>query len=411
MPVSMPDLADDLAAESAVLRALLVPLDEDGWRRPTPAAGWSVLDQVTHLAHFDATAVQSALDPDGFRATLEPPDPDAVAAAHRGRTGADVLAWFDDARARLLAAFRGLDPALRVPWYGPPMSAASALTARIMETWAHGQDIADALGASREPTARLRHVAHIGIGARTYSYVVNGKEPPATPIRVELAAPDGGTWAWGPADAADRVTGPALDFCLAVTQRRHLDDVALEVTGPVAAEWMGFAQAYAGPAGTGRARKAGWEQRYSRTSPATSSAAVPSATASATVAPQAGKAAIAAPAAPSGPFVRAPLGRVAGARSGDKGGDANVGFWARDDAGYAWLGVLPHRRTGAGAARDGGRRAGRRGPPAAQSPRGQRRRPRPARRRRRVVDAAGPAGEGLGEYLRSRVVDVPSSLL
>ena len=32
-----------------------------------------------------------------------------------------------------------------------------------------------------------------------------------------------------------------------------------------------------------------------------------------------------------------PLGRLAGARSGDKGGDANVGLWARDDAGYAWL--------------------------------------------------------------------------
>ncbi len=253
MPVSMPDLADDLADESAVLRALLVPLDEDGWRLPTPAAGWSILDQVTHLAHFDETAVQSALDPDAFTAALAPPDPDAVAAAYRGRDGADVLAWFDAARARLIAAFRGLDAGLRVPWYGPPMSAASSLTARIMETWAHGQDVADTVGVRREPTARLRHVAHIGIAARTYSYAVNGRTPPDTPIRVELAAPDGDTWAWGPQGAVDRVTGPALDFCLAVTQRRHLADTALQVTGPVATEWMGFAQAYAGVAGTGRA--------------------------------------------------------------------------------------------------------------------------------------------------------------
>jgi uncharacterized protein (TIGR03084 family) len=253
VPVSMPTLADDLAAESAVLRAIVAPLDEDGWRRPTPAAGWSILDQVTHLAHFDGTAVRSALDPDGFRATLEPPDPDAVAAANRGRSGAEVLAWFDDARARLLAAFRGLDPGLRVPWYGPPMSAASALTARIMETWAHGQDVADTLGVVREPTARLRHVAHIGIGARIYSFVVNGKQPSRAPVRVELAAPDGGTWVWGPENAEDRVSGPALDFCLAVTQRRHLDDVALTVRGPMAMEWMSLAQAYAGEAGTGRA--------------------------------------------------------------------------------------------------------------------------------------------------------------
>ena len=253
MPVSMSGLADDLAAESAVLRALLVPLDETGWRQPTPAAGWSVLDQVTHLAWFDEAAVRSATTPEAFAGEQANPDPDGIAAAHRDRSGAQVLAWFDDARSRLLTVFRALDPSLRVPWYGPPMSAASALTARIMETWAHGQDVADTLGVRREPTARLRHVAHIGIGARAYSFVVNGRDAPTTPVRVELAAPDGGTWTWGPDDALDRVAGPALDFCLVVTQRRHLADTALRVSGPVATEWMSFAQAYAGPAGPGRA--------------------------------------------------------------------------------------------------------------------------------------------------------------
>jgi uncharacterized protein (TIGR03084 family) len=252
MPVSMSGLADDLAEESAVLRALLVPLDEAGWRRDTPAAGWSVLDQVTHLAWFDEAAVRSAVSPEAFAAEQADPDPDGVAAAHRDRSGAAVLAWFGDARSRLLAVFRGLDPSLRVPWYGPPMSAASALTARIMETWAHGQDVADTLGVEREPTARLRHVAHIGIGARAYSYVVNGREVPTTPIRVELVAPDGATWTWGPEDAADRVVAPALDFCLVVTQRRHIGNTAVRVSGPVATEWMSFAQAYAGPAGPGR---------------------------------------------------------------------------------------------------------------------------------------------------------------
>ena len=266
VPVSMSALADDLAAESAVLRALVAPLDEGGWRRPTPAAGWSVLDQITHLAWFDEAAVRSALQPEVFAGEQANPDPDGVAAAHRDRSGTEVLAWFDDARSRLLAAFRGLDPALRVPWYGPPMSAASALTARIMETWAHGQDVADALDVRRQPTARLRHVAHIGIGARAYSFVVNGKLPPEVPIRVELTAPDGGTWTWGPDDADDRVVGPALDFCLAVTQRRHLGDTTLAVSGPVATEWMSFAQAYAGPAGTGRERKPSPGQRFPLTS-------------------------------------------------------------------------------------------------------------------------------------------------
>ncbi len=120
-----------------------------------------------------------------------------------------MLAWFDEARDRLLESFRPLDPKERVPWFGPAMSAASSLTARIMETWAHGQDVADTLGATREPTARLRHVAHIGVGARAFSYAANGREQPQDPIRVELTAPDGDVWTWGPEDAADRVTGPA----------------------------------------------------------------------------------------------------------------------------------------------------------------------------------------------------------
>ena len=258
MPISMDALADDLAAETAALRPLLVPLTEDGWRRPTPAAGWSIGDQVSHLAHFDDVAVQSATDPDAFRAELEETvaaggiDPDAIAARHRDLSGVELLAWFDAARTHLISAFRPLDPSLRVPWFGPAMSAASSLTARIMETWAHGQDVADTVGVVREPTDRLRHVAHIGIGARAYSYLVNGREVPTAPIRVELDAPSGARWTWGPEGADDQVSGPALDFCLAVTQRRHRDDTALVITGAVATEWMAIAQAFAGEAGTGR---------------------------------------------------------------------------------------------------------------------------------------------------------------
>ncbi|WP_224389715.1 TIGR03084 family metal-binding protein [Pseudonocardia sp. ICBG1293] len=262
MPVSMQALADDLATESAQLRALLAPLTEDDWRRDTPAEGWTIADQVSHLAHFDDVAVRSATDPDAFRADLERItaeggiDPDTVAASYRDLSGAALLSWFDDARGRLVEVFRALDPALRVPWFGPALSAASSLTARIMETWAHGQDVADALGVTREPSPRLRHVAHIGVGARAFSFAAHGRPAPAEPVRVELAAPGGGTWTWGPDDAADRVTGPAQDFCLAVTQRRHRDDVGLVVTGPAATAWMEIAQAFAGAPGTGRARGA-----------------------------------------------------------------------------------------------------------------------------------------------------------
>jgi uncharacterized protein (TIGR03084 family) len=136
------------------------------------------------------------------------------------------------------------------------MSLASSITARIMETWAHGQDIADALGVTREPTARLRHIAHIGVGARAYSFQVRERPAPEQPIRVELTAPDGGRWAWGPEDAEDCVTGEALDFCLVVTQRRHLDETKLVVSGADAQAWMHIAQAFAGAPGPGRPARA-----------------------------------------------------------------------------------------------------------------------------------------------------------
>jgi uncharacterized protein (TIGR03084 family) len=260
MPADMKALAADLAAETAVTRALVAGLDEAGWRTPTPAAGWDIADQISHLAYFDEVAVRSAVHPQQFQAelaaTADAVDPDVIAARFHGRTGAELLSWFDTARADLLNTFKNLDPRARLPWFGPPMSAASSLTARIMETWAHTQDIADALGVTREPTPRLRHVAHIGVGARAFSYAARGQIPPDTPVRVELTAPDGQAWAWGPEDVANRVTGPALDFCLLVTQRRHRDDLALTVDGPAATEWMAIAQAFAGAPGPGRPRRA-----------------------------------------------------------------------------------------------------------------------------------------------------------
>ena len=258
MPIDMTALAADLAAESAVTRALVAGLDEAGWHTPTPAAGWDIADQISHLAYFDEVTVQSALRPEQFKAELAEAeasggtDPDTIAASFRDRSGAQLLSWFDTARGDLLNTFKNLDPRARLPWFGPAMSAASSLTARIMETWAHTQDIADALGVTREPTNRLRHVAHIGVGARAFSYAVHGKSVPAAEIRVELTSPDGAVWTWGPAGAENRVSGPALDFCLLVTQRRHRDDLGLAIEGPAAIEWMAIAQAFAGAAGTGR---------------------------------------------------------------------------------------------------------------------------------------------------------------
>jgi uncharacterized protein (TIGR03084 family) len=254
------ELTADLAAEHADLDALVTDLDEPGFDLPTPAEGWRVRDQISHLAWFDREAVRAAVDPESFLATL----PEAVAdetfterAVVEGRTmsGAALLAWWRGARAELLRALPKVDPASRVPWYGPPMSPASFTTARLMETWAHGQDVADALGVERAPTNRLRHVAFIGVRALPNSYRVRDLPVPDVPVRVELQAPSGEAWCWGDEGAADVVRGPALDFCLVVTQRRHVDDTALVAEGSVATEWLRVAQAFAGPAGPGRPPK------------------------------------------------------------------------------------------------------------------------------------------------------------
>ncbi|MGW0806416.1 TIGR03084 family metal-binding protein [Nonomuraea sp. NPDC002799] len=260
----MAELLDDLRAETASFEALLAPLREADWELPTPAAGWAIRDQVSHLAWFDDAAVRAVTDGAGHAASLtEFQSVDDVAREARGMTPGELRDWFRTARARMTEAFVTLGPRDRVPWFGPAMSAASFVTARLMETWAHGQDVADALGVVRRPTARLRHVASIGFRARPYSFAVRGLPAPAEPVRAELTMPDGSAWTAGPPGAAGVVRGPILDFCLVVTQRIHLADTALEIAGEPARAWLPIAQAFAGPPGSGRAPRPGEDQGLS----------------------------------------------------------------------------------------------------------------------------------------------------
>jgi uncharacterized protein (TIGR03084 family) len=245
-------LCRDALAEHDDVRAILDGRAESDWERATPAAGWTVRDQVSHLGFFDGAARLSITDPDAFRAARAEAMADIeqyVASAldyGRGMPGAELLDRFRAERRALVEAALAAPEGVRVPWFGPDMAVPSSITARIMETWAHGQDVADALGATRPATARLRHVCDIGIRARPFSYRSRGLEPPGAPLRVELAAPDGSVWEWGPPDAADRIRGSALDFALVVTQRRLLGETALEADGDEARRWISFAQAFAG---------------------------------------------------------------------------------------------------------------------------------------------------------------------
>ena len=256
----MQSICDDLAAEHRDLDDVVGGLNAAHWLVPTPSPGWAIRDQISHLWFFDQRALMALTDPDAFAADalwmMANGGIDASVEPGRSIEPAELLTRWREDRQRLVDAASVLDPSTRVPWYGRAMAARSFVTARLMETWAHGQDVVDALGVTRTPTARLRHVAHIGVRARPFSYAVHNMTMPPVDIAVHLAGPNGEAWSWGEADDApapvNSVAGPALDFCLVVTQRRHLSDTRLEIVGDAAAEWMAIAQAFAGGAGKGR---------------------------------------------------------------------------------------------------------------------------------------------------------------
>lgn len=258
MALSIPAIVGDLVGESRRLESLVVDLDEHGWDVATPAAGWRIRDQVSHLAHSDELATMAALDPVSFAAHRNASLADlgglveAGLAQGGGMTGPELLGWMRRSRWEFCRALRRVDPRERLPWYGADMSVASFVSARLMETFAHGQDIADALGQQTTVSDRLRHVAALGVRTLPNSFRVRGLEVPEASVFVELFAGHGERWEWGSPSAVDQVRGDALEFCLVVTQRRHLLDTRLSVLGPVARDWMSIAQAFAGPPGEGR---------------------------------------------------------------------------------------------------------------------------------------------------------------
>ncbi|MER6615536.1 TIGR03084 family metal-binding protein [Streptomyces xantholiticus] len=252
---------DDLRSESEDLDQLVRELSPNEWTAATPAEGWTVAHQIAHLAWTDSAALVAVTDPAAFAVEAEKalaaPDSfvDDGAAEGAALPPAELLARWREGRERLLRALREAPPGSRFPWFGPPMSTATMATARLMETWAHGQDVADALGVVRTPTARLAQIARIGFRTRDFAYGVNRLTPPAEPFRLELTGPAGESWTYGPDDAAQRVTGPALDFALLVTRRAHRADLALAAEGPDADRWLDIAQAFAGLPGKGREPK------------------------------------------------------------------------------------------------------------------------------------------------------------
>ena len=245
----------DLREEGTELRALLERLTPEDWKKPTPFKRWTPEDVVAHLHFSDRCAVASLRSAEEFRRMQAAVAEAARAGKSLSQHTAEVLgplegpallkAWndyFGEMCDRLAAA----DPKARLAWFGPDMGVRMFTTARLMETWAHGQDIYDLLGVTRRYTDRIRHVAVLGVKTFGWTFTNRGLEVPPDVPYVKLIAPSGAIWEWNPPDDHNYVKGLASDFCHVVTQGRNVADTNLEVVGETARRWMAIAQCFAG---------------------------------------------------------------------------------------------------------------------------------------------------------------------
>jgi uncharacterized protein (TIGR03084 family) len=248
----------DLEVEGEQLESLVASLSDQQWHMPTPAEGWTIAHQIAHLAWTDEAAVMAATNQQGWNELVLRADGDLTTLVDAGAsTGAktsrtELLARWRTTRMLLAKTLRAQPEGRRLPWFGQPMSLTSMATARFMETWAHGLDVAEAIGLAPMPTDRVRHVVHLGVRARAFAFQANGLAVPEDEVFVSLRLPSGNVWEHGSPRADNTVRGSAYDFALRVTQRRHRSDLDLAATGPVANNWLDIAQAFAGPSGRGR---------------------------------------------------------------------------------------------------------------------------------------------------------------
>ena len=246
----------DLLAEAEELHGFLCTLDDADWSRETGFLSWTPWDVVAHLHFFDLVSLLSLEGGDLFperRSELNDRMTNGETTtqiAHRelGALAPDALLARWIATCRDMAAQLGAsDPDRRLRWFGPDMGVRMFTTARLMETWAHGQEIYDLKRAKRVPTDRIRHICEIGVRTFAWTFVNRGLEAPGAPPHVRLTAPSGVSWEWNEESESDRIEGDALDFCQVVAQVRNVADTALHVKGEVATRWMSIAQCFAGP--------------------------------------------------------------------------------------------------------------------------------------------------------------------
>ena len=262
--------AEDFRAESRALAAVIDPLSEADFATPTLFKGWAIDDVIGHLHMFNVAAEKTLQGGTAFQDFFAPIMAGLTAGLSLRETqypwldglhGRALFADWRDTAERVADAYTAADPKARVKWAGPDMSALSGITARQMETWAHGQAVFDVLGLERQETDRVRNIAHLGVSTFGWTFINRGLSVPDPAPHVRLTGPSGAVWEWNAPQADNRVDGSAVDFARVVTQTRSIGDTGLSATGAVAAEWMAMAQCFAGPVETppapGQRHKAG----------------------------------------------------------------------------------------------------------------------------------------------------------
>ncbi len=249
-----------LIEEQDYLDNVISRISDESFRILTPAEGWTVQDTIVHLAYFDGVQKLAIEDREAFKSLFEmflaaTTDPMEV---HLERTRREVpsetLIWWRSSYLELRGAFESLIGNELLPWFGPEMRAITAVRSRLMETWAHGVDVLDALKIPLMFSERLYDIAYLGVKTRNWSFLVNGESEPESEVYVELNCPDGSLWQFGEPQETDFIRGSALDFCLLVTQRRNRADLDIRCVGSTSTRWVEIAQAFAGPKGKGRPR-------------------------------------------------------------------------------------------------------------------------------------------------------------
>ncbi|TMV10058.1 TIGR03084 family protein [Ruegeria sediminis] len=244
--------ARDFLEESEALHAVLANVTGDQWDTVTQFKGWTLNDVLVHLHFWNGMAELSLTDETAFQARVAETFAGIRSSGFRATENAMVPERGEDLRAawrslytQMGESWARLDPRRRVKWAGPEMSVRSSITARQMETWAHGQEVFDILGVERWETDRIRNIVVLGVNTFGWSFKVHGRDAPEVMPRLELTAPSGARWEYGE-PGENRISGPAVDFARVVAQTRNIADTSLRVEGPIAAEWMSIAQCFAG---------------------------------------------------------------------------------------------------------------------------------------------------------------------